>query len=167
MYPNTDLIERFYSCFQSLDGDGMVQCYHENIEFSDPIFQLLRGSKAANMWKMLCAKAKGFELTFNDIQSDETTGRAHWEAKYIFSTTGRSVHNKIDATFQFQDGKIIQHQDSFNFWKWSFMALGPVGLILGWSPLIRNYVRKQASKNLELFMATSDVENRGASPNQR
>ncbi len=57
-----------------------------------------------------------------------------------------------DSSFQFQDGKIIQHHDSFNFWKWSFMALGPVGLILGWSPLVKNKIQKQAAKNLNKFI---------------
>jgi hypothetical protein len=71
--------------------------------------------------------------------------------------TGRRVHNKIDATFQFQDGKIIRHHDRFNFWKWSFMALGPVGLFLGWSPFIKNKVRKQAAKNLEKFIKKLDL----------
>jgi len=157
MLPNTDVIETFYSCFQKLDGDGMVQCYHENIEFADPIFPDLRGSKVGAMWKMLCSQAQGFELTFNGIQSDDTTGRVHWEARYIFSMTGRRVHNKIDTTFQFQDGKIIQHHDTFDFWKWSFMALGPVGLLLGWSPVVKNKVRKQAAKNLERFIKKSDL----------
>lgn len=55
MHPNIALIERFYSCFKVLDGDGMAQCYHEQIEFSDPVFPKLEGSKAGAMWKMLCS----------------------------------------------------------------------------------------------------------------
>ncbi|MFH2065426.1 MAG: nuclear transport factor 2 family protein [Pseudomonadota bacterium] len=153
MNPNAEIIERFYSCFQKLDGDGMAQCYHENIVFSDPVFPELRGKQAGAMWKMLCSQAREFELTFGDIQADATNGSAHWEAKYLFSTTGRKVHNKINASFRFQDGKIIQHHDRFHFWTWSFMALGTVGLLLGWSPLIKNNVRKQAAKNLEKFIS--------------
>jgi len=152
MHPNKALIEKFYSCFQVLDGDGMAQCYHEEIEFSDPAFPKLQGSEAGAMWKMLCSQAQGFELTFTDAQADDTTGRAHWEATYIFTMTGRKVHNKINASFRFQNGKIIEHHDSFNFWKWSFMALGPVGLLLGWSPLIKNKVQRQAGKSLERFI---------------
>lgn len=152
MHPNRDMIDRFYSCFKVLDGDGMAQCYHENIEFSDPVFPKLHGSEVSAMWKMLCLQAQGFELTFNDAQANDTIGSVNWEAKYIFSVTDRKVHNKINASFRFQDGKIIQHHDSFNFWKWSSMALGPVGIILGWSPLVKNKVQKQAAKNLERFM---------------
>lgn len=152
MHPHTDLIERFYTCFQQLDGDGMVQCYHDEIEFSDPVFPILRGAMAGAMWEMLCSQASGFALTFNGIQSDDASGRAHWEAKYIFSKTGRSVHNKINARFHFRDGKIIRHHDRFSFWNWSRMALGPVGLFLGWSPLIKGKVRKQAAKSLERYV---------------
>ena len=157
MRSNTDLIENFYSCFQNLDSDGMVQCYHKSIAFSDPIFPLLHGSNAGTMWKMLCSQARGFELTFNGVQADESTGSAYWEARYNFSKTGRSVHNKIDATFQFQDGKIIRHFDRFNFWKWSHMALGPIGLLLGWSPLLKKKVQKQAANNLERFIKKLDA----------
>ena len=153
MKKNTELIEKFYSAFQKLDSDSMVECYHDDIEFSDPAFPNLRNSDAGSMWKMLCSQAKDFELSFSDIKADETTGSAHWEAKYLFSMTGRMVHNRIDATFRFQDGKIIQHNDHFNFWKWSSMALGPVGMVLGWSALLKNKVRKQADKNLKRYIA--------------
>ena len=158
MHHNIAMIEKFYSCFKKLDADGMAQCYHENIEFSDPVFPKLQGSEVGAMWKMLCSQAQGFELMFNDIMADDKMGRVHWEAKYIFSMTHRKVHNKIDASFRFQDGKIIQHHDSFNFWKWSFMALGPVGLLLGWSPLVKNKVQRQAAKNLEIFIKKSEIK---------
>jgi len=94
---------------------------------------------------------------FSDAQADDVVGRVRWEAKYIFSMTDRKVHNKINASFRFQDGKIIQHHDNFNFWKWSFMALGSTGLILGWSPLVKNKVQRQVAKNLENFIKKSEV----------
>jgi limonene-1,2-epoxide hydrolase len=157
MHSNIAIIEKFYSCFKELDGDGMSQCYHEKIEFSDPVFPKLQGAKVGAMWKMLCSQAQGFELMFSDAQADDVVGRVRWEAKYIFSMTDRKVHNKINASFRFQDGKIIQHHDNFNFWKWSFMALGPIGLVLGWSPLVKNKVQRQAAKNLETFIKKSEV----------
>ncbi len=155
MHQNLAIIDKFYSSFKELDGDGMTQCYHEKIVFSDPVFPKLQGAKVGAMWKMLCSQAQGFELTYSDIQADDKVGAARWEAKYIFSMTHRKVHNKIDASFRFRDGKIIQHHDAFNFWKWSFMALGPIGLILGWSPLVKNRVQRQAAKNLDNFILKS------------
>jgi len=155
MQHNVKLIESFYSSFKKLDGEAMVQCYHPDIEFSDPVFPFLKGSEASAMWKMLCSQAKDFTLTFDNIEADDHSGKAHWEAIYNFSKTGKRVHNIIEAEFQFMDGKIIRHVDSFNFWKWSKMALGPAGMLLGWTPLIKNKVRQQAAANLEKFICRS------------
>ncbi len=152
MHPNEELIEIFYTSFQKLDAEAMARCYHPDIRFSDPVFPVLSQSEAGAMWKMLCSQAKNFELTFADVQADERRGKARWEAHYDFSSTGRRVHNKIEAEFEFQDGKIIKHTDTFDFWKWSSMALGPVGFLLGWTPLLRRKVQKQARERLARFV---------------
>ncbi len=155
MQQNVKLIETFYSSFQKLDGESMAECYHPEIEFSDPVFPDLKGDEAAAMWKMLCSQAKDFSLTFDKVEADDLSGKAHWEAVYNFSATGRKVHNIINAEFQFKDGKIIRHKDNFDFWKWSKMALGPTGFLLGWTPLLKNKIRQQAAKNLEKFIRRS------------
>ncbi|MCW9015145.1 MAG: nuclear transport factor 2 family protein [Gammaproteobacteria bacterium] len=149
---NNKLIERFYQSFQELDAAGMAECYHFDVCFSDPVFRELRGQAAIAMWKMLCAQVQSFNLVYSDIEANEMTGSACWEARYIFSRTEREVHNVIESQFQFKDGKIIHHRDHFSFWKWSSMALGPAGLLLGWSPMLRNQVQQQASRNLQHFM---------------
>ena len=153
MHPNAQLIETFYSAFQRLDAETMVSCYADSIRFSDPVFPRLQGKEAGDMWRMLCAKAQDFELTFSDVQADATTGSAKWEAKYTFSATGRRVHNRISANFSFADGLIVTHADQFDFWKWSAMALGPMGALLGWTPFLRRKVQKQAAENLSRFSA--------------
>ncbi len=152
MNPNKKLIETFYTSFQKLDAETMVLCYHPDIRFSDPVFPNLSGAEVGDMWRMLCSQAKNFEVIFADIEADEQTGKAHWEAQYDFSATGRRVHNIIAAKFEFQDGKIIKHKDTFDFWKWSSQAVGPVGFILGWTPLLRKKVQKQARERLAKFM---------------
>ena len=152
MHPHEELIEIFYISFQKLDAEAMARCYHPDIRFSDPVFPNLSASEVGAMWKMLCSQAKNFEVTFTDVQANEQKGKAHWEARYDFSATGRRVHNKIDAEFEFKDGKIIKHTDTFDFWKWSSMALGPVRFLLGWTPLLRRKVQKQASERLARFV---------------
>jgi ketosteroid isomerase-like protein len=152
MHQNKELIETFYASFQKLDAEAMIGCYHPDIRFSDPVFPILAEPKVSGMWKMLCSQAKNFELTYTDVQANDRTGTAHWEARYDFSATGRRVHNRINAAFEFQDGKIIKHTDDFNFWKWSRMALGPVGVLLGWTPLLRKKVQGQAGERLARFM---------------
>lgn len=152
MHQHEELIESFYTSFQKLDAEAMIRCYHADIRFSDPVFPALSKAEVGEMWKMLCSQAKNFDLTFASIEANDQTGKAHWEAQYDFSATGRRVHNKIEAEFEFQDGKIIKHTDTFNFWKWSSMALGPVGFLLGWTPLLRKKVQKQARGRLARFM---------------
>lgn len=154
MHPNASLIETFYTSFQNLDAEAMSRCYHPDIRFSDPVFPLLVGAEVSGMWRMLCSQAKNFELTFSDVQANDQTGKAHWEALYDFSATGRRVHNRIDAAFEFREGKIIKHTDAFDFWKWSRMALGPAGTLLGWTPLVRNKVQRQARERLAGFMSS-------------
>ncbi|KGS11492.1 ketosteroid isomerase, partial [Pseudomonas coronafaciens] len=53
--------------------------------------------------------------------------------------------------FVFRDGKICEHRDHFDMWRWSRQALGVKGLLLGWTPLVRNAVRAQALKGLKAF----------------
>ncbi len=76
--------------------------------------------------------AKHSKLEYSGIEADANSGRAHWEAHYIFSATGRTVHNIIDGTFTFTpDGLIATHRDRFNFWHWSRRALGLPGRAAG------------------------------------
>lgn len=152
MNQNEKLIETFYTAFQKLDAAAMTACYHPDIRFSDPVFTDLSGPEVGAMWKMLCSQAKNFEVRFSDVAADDLAGKANWEARYDFSATGRRVHNKIAAAFEFADGKIIKHTDTFDFWKWSSQALGPAGSLLGWTPMVRNKVQKQAAERLARFM---------------
>ncbi|MDF2793225.1 MAG: Ketosteroid isomerase-related protein [Pseudomonas orientalis] len=148
------LISRFYSAFQRLDAEAMVACYSDDVVFSDPAFGELRGGDAGDMWRMLTTRAKDFSLTFDQVRSDERTGSAHWVATYLFSATGNTVVNDIQARFVFRDGRICEHHDHFDLWGWSRQALGTKGLLLGWTPLVRNAVRAQANKGLKAFQAS-------------
>ncbi len=157
MHANAQLIQKFYSCFQARDAAGMSACYHPEVVFSDPVFGRLQGVQTTAMWHMLCSRARDLEITFKNIQADAGRGAAHWEARYTFSKTCRPVHNVIDAAFMFRDGRIIQHIDTFSFWKWTRMALGPVGLLLGWTPILQAAIRKDARHSLEAFMQKERV----------
>src|ERR1700683_4289637 len=102
MADHTKTIERFYTAFAAHDADAMGALYHDDVTFSDPVFPGLRGDPAGGMWKMLASRAKDLKVEFRDVHADGNTGRAHWEAHYTFSATGRPVHNVIDATFVFE-----------------------------------------------------------------
>ena len=155
MHPKAALIHRFYDSFSALDPAGMAACYHPDVVFSDPAFGELRGAEAGAMWAMLCARATDLEVTASDVHADDQRGRAHWDARYTFGQTGRKVLNRIDAEFEFRDGLIVRHTDTFSFWKWARQALGPAGLALGWTPPLQNKVRSMARQGLDKYMRES------------
>ena len=145
---NMQLMERFYTAFQARDSAAMIACYHPEVHFSDPVFTDLRGERAGAMWEMLCEGGEDLKIEFRDVSADEHTGRAHWDAWYTFGT-GRSVHNRIDATFEFRDGKVIRHVDSFDLHSWASQALGITGRLLGRFGFFQNKIRESALKQLE------------------
>ena len=143
------LIESFYEAFARRDPEGMVAVYADDVRFSDPVFTDLRGERAKNMWRMLCERGKDLEVTFSDVKVDGNRGSARWEARYTFGVTGNRVHNVIDASFVFADGKISEHVDSFDLRRWSGMALGLTGKLFGWTPFVQNAIRKTAARGLD------------------
>lgn len=152
-HPQTELIQRFYTAFQQRDIDAMLACYADDVVFSDPAFGELRGDLARDMWRMLVARAQDFSLTFGEVAADQHTGRAEWIAQYRFTATGRMVVNRIDARFRFRDGRIVEHRDSFDLWRWARQALGLKGALLGWTPFVQRAIRAQARKNLDAYRA--------------
>jgi ketosteroid isomerase-like protein len=144
---STELINRFYTAFQNLDAEGMASCYASDATFTDPVFGTLSGRDVTDMWRMLCTSARDFHLEFDEV----TDTSAHWVATYTFSATGRRVVNDIRASFVISDGLIRSHVDSFSLWRWTRQALGPVGLALGWSPIVQGKVRGQAKAGLRAF----------------
>jgi hypothetical protein len=158
MHPNQQTLEKFYSAFARLDPETMATCYAPDAQFDDEVFSLRGKSEVMGMWRMLCeaTQAKGadvWKLQFRDVEADGNRGRAHWDAHYRFSTTGRIVDNSIDAQFEFDpQGQIVRHRDRFDFWRWSRQALGAPGVLLGWTPMLRNKIRDRAAGNLRRYM---------------
>lgn len=152
MSANGDLITAFYSAFQRRDAEGMVACYAPDVRFSDPVFVTLIGEEARGMWRMLCARGKDLRIDFHDVQADDRHGTARWEAWYTFGATGRTVHNIIEARFSFANGLIATHTDTFSFYRWARQALGPTGLLLGWTPFLAHRVHTQAMASLHRFL---------------
>ena len=150
MHPTAELIERFYKAFARRDWVTMGECYHPQVHFTDPVFDL-HGAEAEMMWRMLCTNGRDLRLVFDDVAADDQDGQAHWEARYTFSGAGNKVHNIIDSSFQFRDGLIVRQVDRFAFWRWSRQALGIPGWLLGWSRSLQRKVQLQAAKNLALF----------------
>lgn len=145
-----ELIERFYTAFAAGDVETMASCYHQDARFSDPVFPDLDGKdEVMKMWRTLVGRSDDINIVLGDHAADGRGGTAHWTATYTFTTTGRPVVNEIDAAMVFRDGLIVDHKDSFDFWKWSRQALGTPGLLLGWSPMLKKKVQAQSAQLLQ------------------
>jgi len=147
-----ELIERFYDAFNRHDGAAMAACYATDARFHDPAFGELTGAQVGEMWKMLTGRSADLRVDLAEHDGDDRAGTAHWIAHYTFST-GRVVVNDVHARFRFSGGLIAEHDDEFSFYAWSRKALGPAGLLRGWTPILRGAVRRRARGELERRMA--------------
>jgi ketosteroid isomerase-like protein len=150
---SAQLIERFYEAFGQRDGERMAASYAPDARFSDPVFPDLRGEEPGAMWRMLTGQAQDLRVELREHEAGGESGSAHWVAHYTFTRTGRPVVNDVHARFRFAGGLIAEHRDDFSFHRWSRQALGPPGLLLGWTPLLRSATRRQARASLDAYMA--------------
>jgi hypothetical protein len=152
-------VRSFYAAFARRDGDAMAACYAPSARFSDPVFTELRGGDIGDMWRMLCERAADLAIRCTAADGDDRAVNARWEADYTFSGTGRKVANRIAARIALDDGGLFtEHVDTFDLWKWTRMALGPMGTVLGWSPIVRGSVRKKAMAGLRTWQAKRAVK---------
>ena len=153
MHPNAQLIRAFYTAFQKKDYKAMQDCYAPDAAFRDPVFQDLDAGAVKAMWEMLLGRSKDLSLEFADVAADDHSGSARWTATYTFGATGRKVVNRISARFEFRDGKIFRHTDTFDFYAWARQAFGLSGWLLGWTPFFKSKVRRSARSGLDAFRA--------------
>lgn len=142
------ILNRFYAAFAARDWAAMGACYADDAHFSDPVFPDLDAAGARAMWRMLLTSGTDLQATYRIEAESATNGTCGWEARYTFSRTGRKVHNIIRSEFELRDGLIVRQRDHFDFWRWSRQALGIFGLLLGWTPFVRNKVRATAQAAL-------------------
>ena len=147
-----EIAEIFYEAFIIKDAQTMANLYDPKASFSDEVFLNLSGIEAGSMWRMLCSGSKDLRLTYEILESSENVAMIKWHAYYTFSKTGRTVHNIITTKLTTSKGKIISQHDHFSFWNWSKQAFGPLGVLLGWTPILKNKVRGEALRSLNKFM---------------
>lgn len=147
---NRATIERFYEAFGRCNGAAMTAEYADGAHFRDPAFGDLHGADVGAMWRMLTSRATDLKIELREHEADGDSGSAHWIARYTFST-GRPVVNDIQASFRFEDGKIVDHVDEFDFRRWAAQALGFKGNLVALLPPLRAKARAQALDQLEAF----------------
>jgi ketosteroid isomerase-like protein len=150
--PNRALIRTLYEALDRHDGEAMAACYAPDARFRDPAFGELSGAEAGDMWRMLTGRAEDLSVELADHHADGDAGSAHWIARYTFTDTGRPVVNDVRARFRFA-GLIVEHVDEFSFFAWSRQALGPIGIALGWTPILPALTRRRARGRLDGFRA--------------
>jgi len=150
-HPNAEVIARFYGALARRDAEGMIACYHARSTFNDPVFGELDHDGAADMWRMLCARGKDLTAVATGIEGSDAEGRAHCEATYTYTATGRFVRNRIDASFTFHEGRIFRHVDRFDLYRWMRQALGIPGALLGWIPTVQSALRARAARQLAAY----------------
>ena len=163
MRSNKATLGYFYSAFAHLDADAMCTCYAPQAQFDDELFSVRGSDEIAGMWRMACQSLqdrdrRDWKLNYRTFMLSEQIGCAHWRARYHFGPAGRQVQRRVTATFLFgPDGRIVQQHAQFDFWRWSRQALGLQGLLLGWTPFLRQQVRSRARENLTHYLASQAV----------
>jgi hypothetical protein len=147
--------EQFFEAFLVRDHYTMGLLYAENATFSDPVFPLLNARGARMMWAMLLTRAEDLGIEVNVLEDSPTRARVEWTARYTFGATGRRVINRIQTEMAISNGRIVRQVDQFSLWRWARQALGAQGLILGWTPMVQNRIRKQAARSLGEFARRS------------
>jgi len=145
------VVDRFYEAFARRDAATMATCYHPDATFEDPAFGALDREATCAMWAMLLGRSADLTVTHQVLREAGSEVEARWEARYTFTRTGRTVLNRIAATFSIEDGLIRIHRDHFDFWAWARQAFGPAGLLLGWTPWFQAKVRAEALRALAAY----------------
>jgi len=149
---NEQLVHAFYEAFAKKDWPTIAAAYHEEIHFTDPVFDL-HGPRAAGMWRMLLQGGGDMTVVHSDVRGQRDDRQRALGGDVHVLADGSQSGQSHRARFEFRDGKIVRHVDDFSFWKWSSQALGPTGILLGWTPLVRAKIRKTANARLEKFLA--------------
>lgn len=146
------IANKFYEAFRQKDARTMNECYGQDLQFEDPAFGKLSYEQTCAMWQMLCESAKDLSITHTVLKVEEQYVETKWIAEYTFGKTGRLVHNEIIAQMNFKEGKIIQHVDLFDLYKWAKQAMGLQGWLIGSTPFFKKKLQQQTNGRLAKYM---------------
>ena len=150
---NQQILEQFYTAFANGDAHKMISFYDDSIQFEDPAFGKLKGERAKAMWKMLIERNTGnIKIECKNIKANDYSGSADWTAYYTFGPKKRNVVNHVKAKFEFKDGKIVKHKDTFDFKVWARQALGLSGWLFGGTQFFRTKVNTTTREQLDRFL---------------
>lgn len=150
---NINIPEQFYGALTNHNSSEMIKLYHDDVIFTDPAFGMLQGIRAKKMWEMLLANSKSdLNIQYEILDSSNEQATVSWIAKYKFGPQRRLVENHVIASLKIKQGKIVEHHDTFNMWKWSSQALGLSGRLLGWTGFMKKKVQLKTNRALDKYM---------------
>lgn len=141
-----ELLVCFYEAMSHHDGETMASLYSEHARFVDPVFNL-GGAEIGRMWKGLMSRAKGFSSSYTITSVESFQGTARWTARYFFGGKAQVV-NVIFSEFRCENGRIVEHRDTFDFPKWAAQAMGIPGRLFGRFNWFRRMVSRKAAARL-------------------
>jgi hypothetical protein len=157
---NINLVQKFFSCYQNHDFQGMHHCLAENIKFSDFAYDI-QGVQVKAMWHLFCisyltrtnpVNVPEFEIG----QATEDTVSAKYRVSYVYED--KPVDYFIEADFKIQDNKIVEQKDKFgsiSTFEFIKMAFGFPLQLLAVEPLdrlLRVLINKKVMEKLDRFM---------------
>jgi ketosteroid isomerase-like protein len=152
MTPAELTVQRLYESVKQGDAAAAAECYCDDAQYRDRAFDLKGKPDIAAMWRLVCSR--GVKVDYSDIRTEGSKVKGHWVFDYKFHGT-RPVHNEMNSTVEFRDGKILVHHDDGNRWEWAKQALGtPKAALVTALPFI---LRIQAKKELEAFKLRETV----------
>jgi hypothetical protein len=126
----------------------MASMYAPDARFEDAVFHL-RGEEIGRMWRSLLGRAKEFTVTYTIAQAAADRGAVEWTARYLFGGK-RPVVNVILSELRFENGRIAEQKDDFDFPRWAAQALGTPGRLFGRFGWFQRAVAEKARRGIGL-----------------
>ena len=141
-------LARFYEALAGRDAETMAAMYAPDARFEDEVFRL-RGEEIGTMWRALLGRAREFSVSWTLAQAAADRGSVEWTARYLFGARNQVV-NVILSELRFENGRIVDQRDQFDFPRWAAQALGTPGRLFGRFGWFRKAVATKARRGLGL-----------------
>ena len=154
-----ELVKQFYHALDKGDYKSVIDLYHAKAIYRDELFDL-QGLEIHALWYRATRPEMNFSAKLESIREEGDVIKTDWEIGYTLDVIKRRIKLKEIGTFKFEDDKIIEHTDEYDFWSWCTQVLGPIGRVFGWSNWLKSRARYQARKSVlaHLYSAQSLVK---------
>jgi hypothetical protein len=155
---NEQLVRDFFLAYQQHSYPRMHALLSREVHFSDFAFDI-EGHRVFAMWQWFCLPDKNRAPVsvpwFGDIGADGDGITARYRVAYTYGAARRPVDYEIRSRFLIRDQLIIDHHDEGDIRAWSRQAIGELPSRFSRTPLFNWFIRHQAQKKLDAFIANS------------